>query len=136
VLTVKGLLDLGPHCIVSRGAQLHADGVMRIGFGAGIAERATLFDTSHTFDDVPTCIFDKPVEQADLTVGAFAFIGTNAVVMPGVTIGRSAVLAALSVATRDVPPYTLAAGAPAKVVRPVDGRLERNTLAGAPAATE
>lgn len=136
VLTVKGMLDIGAHSIISRGVQLHADGLMRIGFGAALAERVTVVDTTHAFDDIPTNIFDKPVEQADVTIEDFAFVGSTAVVSPGVTIGRSAVVAALSAVSRDVPPYTLVAGAPARVLRSVDGLLDRNTLAGAPAATE
>lgn len=162
VLVVKGRLDLAPRAIISRDVQLHADGTMVVGFGATVAERTTVVDTTHTFDDVPTVIFDKPVEQADVTIGNFAFVGSNSVVTRGVTIGDFAVVAPLSVVRTDVPDRTLVAGAPATTVRrlrtvAVDDmrrqdlhrsassvdrvsatsrRPERSTRAGAPAATE
>ena len=135
-VTVKGHLTIGPRVAIGRGAQVHADGRMVLGFAAGIAEHATVLDTNHTLNDVPTMVLDKPVEQADVTIEPFAFVGTNAVVTPGVTIGRSSVVGALSVVTKDVPPYTLVAGAPARPIREVSRLLERRILAGAPAATE
>jgi N-acetylglucosaminyl-diphospho-decaprenol L-rhamnosyltransferase len=123
VLTVKGLLAVEPRAVVSRDVQLHADGTMRIGFGVTVAERVTVVDTAHTYDDVPTQIFDKPVEQADVTLMPFCFVGANSTVNRGVTIGRSAVVGALSVVTRDVPARMLAAGSPARPVRPVSSIL-------------
>jgi hypothetical protein len=123
VLTVKGRLDIEARANVSRDAQIHADGTMRIGFGVTVAERVTVVDTTHTYDDVPTQIFDKPVEQADVTLMPFCFIGANSTVNPGVTIGRSAVVGALSVVTRDVPANMLAAGSPASPLRPVTSIL-------------
>jgi len=120
VLIAKGELRVERRAIISRGSQLHADGRMLIGFGAAVAERATLVDTTHLFDDVPSVIFDKPTVQADITVQPCAFIGTGAVVTAGVTVGRSAVVGALSVATRDVAPHTLVAGSPARKVREVE----------------
>ncbi|HET6908579.1 MAG TPA: glycosyltransferase [Mycobacteriales bacterium] len=120
VLIAKGELHIERRAIISRGSQLHADGKMVIGFGATVAERATLVDTTHLFDDVPSVIFDKPTIQADITVHPCAFIGTGAVVAAGVTVGRSAVVGALSVVTRDVAPYTLVAGSPARQVREVE----------------
>jgi GT2 family glycosyltransferase/acetyltransferase-like isoleucine patch superfamily enzyme len=135
-VTVKGHLTIGPRVAIGRGAQVHADGRMLLGFAAGIAEHATVLDTNHTFNDVPTFVLDKPIEQADVTIEPFAFVGTNAVVTPGVTVGRNSAVGALSVVTKDVPPYTLVAGAPARPIREVDRLLERRILAGAPAATE
>jgi GT2 family glycosyltransferase/carbonic anhydrase/acetyltransferase-like protein (isoleucine patch superfamily) len=138
-LTVKGLLDIAPRANVSRDAQLHADGTMRIGFGVTVAERVTVVDTTHTFDDVPTQIFDKPVTQADVTLEPCCFVGAGSTVNPGVTIGRSAVVGALSVVTRDVPECMLVAGSPAEPVRPVTSLLTRaavpRTSAGPPMTT-
>jgi acetyltransferase-like isoleucine patch superfamily enzyme len=119
VLIAKGRMQLGRRVIISRAAQLHADGTMVIGFGATVAERATIVDTTHQYDDVPVVIFDKPVVQADISLHAGVFVGTNAVVGAGVTIGRSAVVAAQSVVRQDVDPYTLVAGSPARPVREV-----------------
>jgi virginiamycin A acetyltransferase len=65
--------------------------------------------------------FDPATWQAgykgDTVIGADVWIGTDAVLMPGVTIGPGAIVAARSVVSRDVPPYALVAGNPARVVR-------------------
>lgn len=53
----------------------------------------------------------------DVVIGSDVWIGSGAMIMPGVTIGHGAVIAARAVVTRDVAPYTLVAGAPAKLVR-------------------
>jgi acetyltransferase-like isoleucine patch superfamily enzyme len=65
---------------------------------------------------------DVPVIQTDLLIkpvhiGAWADIGVNAVILPGVTIGKGAIIGAGSVVTADIPPMTVAAGAPARVIR-------------------
>jgi acetyltransferase-like isoleucine patch superfamily enzyme len=56
-----------------------------------------------------------------------AFIGINAVILPGVTIGRNAVVAASAVVTKSVPPFTVVAGNPATIVKrynDIDGSWE------------
>ena len=50
------------------------------------------------------------------------WIGVNAVVLPGVTIGEGAVVAAGAVVTKDVPPYSVVAGVPAKVIKKIESR--------------
>ncbi len=58
-----------------------------------------------------------PSSKGDIVVGSDVWIGTEAMIHSGVTIGDGAVVAARSVVTRDVPPYAVVAGVPAKVVR-------------------
>jgi acetyltransferase-like isoleucine patch superfamily enzyme len=58
-----------------------------------------------------------PWSKGDVTIGNDAWVGRGAKILGGVTIGDGAVVAAYSVVTRDVPPYAIAAGAPARVVR-------------------
>lgn len=56
----------------------------------------------------------------DVTIGDHVMIGANSTILPGVTIGDHAMVGAGSVVTKDVPPYTLVAGNPARVVRKLE----------------
>lgn len=58
-----------------------------------------------------------PYIKAPIVIGKGAHLGMGTIVMPGVTIGEGAVIGAGSLITRDIPPYTLAVGRPAKVIR-------------------
>lgn len=58
-----------------------------------------------------------PATRGDIIIGSDVWIGTEAMILSGVSIGHGAVIAARSVVSKDVPPYAIAAGVPAKVVR-------------------
>ena len=83
-----------------------------VGWGPG----AKVLGSEHTGTPV-----DVPIVQTDLAIRpvrieAWADVGTNAVVLPGVTIGRGSIVGAGAVVTQDVPPFTVAAGVPARVI--------------------
>ena len=59
----------------------------------------------------------QAISKGPVTVGDDVWIGTNAMIMSGVTIGQGAIIAAASVVTRDVEPYSIVGGNPAKVIR-------------------
>ncbi|MCA2470966.1 MULTISPECIES: CatB-related O-acetyltransferase, partial [Vibrio] len=63
--------------------------------------------------------------RGDTIIGDAVWIGMRAMIMPGVTIGEGAVIAANSVVTKNVPPYTVVAGAPAK---PIKTRFDPETI--------
>ena len=52
-----------------------------------------------------------------VTIGDWVYIGTNSLIMPGITIGDGALIAAGSVVTKDVPEYSIVGGVPAKVIK-------------------
>ena len=62
-------------------------------------------------------VMDCPLKLAKVVIKDGAHIGIGAIIMPGVTIGEGAVIGAGSVVTKDIPPYTVAVGAPAKVIK-------------------
>ena len=84
-----------------------------VGWGPG----AKVLGSAHTGDpaDVPIVKTDLVIEP--VRVEAWADIGTNAVLLPGVTVGKGAIVGAGAVVTEDVPPFSIVAGVPARMLR-------------------
>ena len=91
---------------------------VRIGNNVFIAPNVGLYTAGHPLEAAPR---NAGIEYArPITIGDDVWIGAGVSVCPGVTIGRGAVIAAGAVVARDVPPYTLTGGAPAKIIRMLD----------------
>lgn len=60
---------------------------------------------------------DYPFKEGRVVICDYAHVGLGAIILPGVTIGEGAIIGAGSVVNRDVPPYSLAVGVPAKVIK-------------------
>jgi acetyltransferase-like isoleucine patch superfamily enzyme len=114
-----GNIRLGDHCVINRGVLLDGrGGALTIGDNVDIAQEAVIWTLGHDpHDDFHR---DKP---GPVTIGDYAWIGHRAIVMPGVTIGRGAVVAAGAVVTRDVPPMAIVGGVPAKIIGQRRSRL-------------
>ena len=86
--------------------------------GVAMARGVYISDHTHGFDLPDVFIRDQPlVRVAPVRICRGAWLGQNAVVMPGVTIGAGAVVGANSVVREDVPPRSVVAGAPARMIR-------------------
>ncbi len=138
----EGRLELGEHVLLEPDVWLTAPGDARIRIGGGtflnvgvmiaatalveigehcmFANNCFITDGNHRFDDP-----DKPVTWQGFTtkgptrIGDNVWCGANVVITSGVTIGDRCVIGANSVVTRDLPPFSIAAGNPAKVIREV-----------------
>lgn len=87
-----------------------------------LADRVFIGDSIHDYRNPEVPIIDQPVRaMGSVLIQEGAFIGINAVILPGVTIGRNAVVAASAVVTKNVPPFTVVAGNPATVVKRYNG---------------
>ena len=93
-------------------------GMVRIGHRAAISPRVTLVVSSRP--NWSRILPYVPTAHAPVTIANDAWLGTGVVVLPGVTVGEGAVVGANSVVTRDVPPFTIVAGAPARFIRRVE----------------
>jgi len=95
-------------------------GTVYIGNYAGIASGAKILGGTN-LPDAPSMSAAAPPEMQHVArmgtgIGAYAFVGANAVVMPGITIGEGAVIGAGSVVTKNIAPWTIAAGNPARQI--------------------
>ncbi|MGB7117605.1 MAG: acyltransferase, partial [Anaerolineales bacterium] len=80
-----------------------------------------LIAVNHVFDDPKRPFFKQGITAAGIVIEDDVWLGANAVVTDGVRIGEGAVVAAGAVVTKDVPPHTVVAGVPARIVHEIDG---------------
>ncbi len=111
---------IGAGTFLNLGVMVAASQLVEIGEHCMLANGCFVTDANHRFDDP-----DRPVPWQGFTskgptrIGDNVWCGAHVVVTSGVTIGERCVIGAGSVVTEDVPPFTVAAGAPARVIRQI-----------------
>ena len=114
-------LRIGQGCFLNLGVMVAVHSLVEIGDHCMFANGCFVTDGNHRFDDP-----DQPVTWQGFTtkgptrIGDNVWCGANVVVTSGVTIGRRCVIGANSVVTEDIPEFSIAAGAPAKVLRRIE----------------
>jgi acetyltransferase-like isoleucine patch superfamily enzyme len=109
---------IGEGCFLNIGVMVAAMDLVEIGDHCMLANGCLVTDADHRHDDP-----DRPitwqgfVTRGPTRIGANCWLGANVVVTSGVTIGERCVIGANAVVTRDIPAWSVAAGAPARVVR-------------------
>ena len=94
-------------------------GPVEIGSHVNLAQGITVTALNHNYSDTSKRIDEQGVSTSPVTIEDDVWIGANAVILPGVTIGEHCVVAAGAVVTKDVPPHSLVAGVPAKVIKKI-----------------
>lgn len=105
----RGNIQIGNNSIIGRNCILI--GHITIRNNVSITAETYIFATSHFIDSPTFACFYKEV-----VINDYAWIGARAMILPGVQIGKGAVLGAASTATKDIPDYSIFAGAPAKEI--------------------
>ena len=102
---------IGIHCTVI--------GPVSIGNNVNLAQGITVTALNHNFGDTTRKIDEQGISTKPVEIGDDVWIGANAVILPGVTIGRHAVVAAGAVVTNDVPNNCVVGGVPAKLIKQI-----------------
>ncbi len=105
-------IEIGDYCFINKYSLLDGrGGKLIVGNNVDIAQEVNIWTLSHDPHDDFHGVVGK-----DVFIDDYVWIASRATIMPGVRIGRGAVVAAGSIVTKDVPPMTIVAGSPAKVV--------------------
>ncbi len=113
----RNALRIGEGSWVGAQCFFHAAGGLTIGRHVGIGPGVRILTSHHTEVGRATPILHAPLALVAVHIEDDVDIGTGATILPGVTIGRGAQIGAGAVVSRDIPPYAVAAGVPAKVLR-------------------
>lgn len=100
-------------------------GPVTIGNDVILAQNIVLSGLNHGYEDITLPPHNQPVTKKKITLEDEVWIGANAVVVAGVTIGKHSVVAAGSIVTKDVPPYTVVAGNPARIIKKYNSLSEK-----------
>lgn len=103
-------------------------GPVTIGNHVIFAQNIVASGLNHSYSDIHTPIHRQPITTSMITIEDGCWIGANAVITAGVTIGKHSVVAAGAVVTKNIPPYSVSVGNPARVIKqyiPASGKWER-----------
>jgi len=104
-------VTIGVDTIVGDHAFLDGRSPIVIGNHVDIASSVMIYNSEHNLESDDFSAIEEPV-----TIGDYVFIGPRAIILPGVKVGKGAVIAAGAVVTKDVPPFAIVGGVPAKEI--------------------
>ena len=110
-LVVGDHSNIGPYCYIG------CSGHISIGNNVMISPRVSIYAENHVFDQIDVTIKSQGVKKENVVIEDDCWIASNSILLAGVTIGKGSIVAAGSVVTQDVPPYSVVAGVPARVIK-------------------
>ncbi|TKJ42538.1 hypothetical protein CEE37_02290 [candidate division LCP-89 bacterium B3_LCP] len=103
--------NIGPYCYIG------AYGGITIGSDVMMAPRVSLFAENHNFDRTDVPMHQQGCEKKEIVIEDDCWLASGCTILAGVTVGHGSIIAAGAVVTKNVPPYSVVAGNPAKVIR-------------------
>jgi len=121
-----GRIEIGSGSFLNIGVMVAAVELVQIGDHCMLANGCFVTDANHRFDDLSMPVpWQGFTSKGPTRIGDNVWCGANVVVTSGVNIGERAVIGANSVVTEDIPAFSIAAGAPAKVIKRLEQGEER-----------
>jgi maltose O-acetyltransferase len=119
-------LFMGRDSGINAGCWINAAGGLYIGRDSRIGPKTIIHTANHRFESLSVPIWEQGWVKKPVVIGNDVWIAAGCIILPGVRIGKGAVIAAGAIVTHDVPPYSVAGGVPARVIksrRSVTGHL-------------
>jgi len=110
-------LKVGNNSNIGPFAYIGCSGMISIGNNVMISPRVSIYAENHNFfrSDIP--MKEQGVTRKDIVIEDDCWLAANSIILAGVTIGKGSIVAAGSVVTNSIPPYSIVAGIPAKVIK-------------------
>lgn len=128
---IRDQVEIGDNAVIMMGAVINIGAVVgegtMIDMNAVLGGRATVGKNCHVGAGAVLAGVIEPPSAKPVVVEDDVVIGANAVVLEGVTVGKGAVVAAGAIVIEDVPPYTVVAGTPARVIKEIDEKTKSKT---------
>ena len=113
----EGTLTVGDKSVLARDVSVNCFLDVEIGDSALIADSVYISDFDHRFDDLTLAIKDQGIVKSRVRIERDVWLGTKTTVCRGVVIGEGTVVGANAVVTNDLPAFSVAVGAPARVIK-------------------
>lgn len=113
----KGFLSIGEQTWIGQNCFFHSAAGLTIGRAVGIGPGVSILTSSHSILPAEQPVIYNDLQFAAVTIADGADIGVGSIILPGVSIGEGAIIGAGSVVTRNVDPYAIVAGNPARLLR-------------------
>ena len=110
-LTIGNNVGISQYCFIA------ARGLIKIGDNVQIGPSVTLFAENHNFENPDSLIRNQGVRRKGIVIEDDCWLGTGSKVLDGVVVGKGSVIAAGAVVTKDIPPYSVVAGVPARLIK-------------------
>ncbi|GLY10648.1 2,3,4,5-tetrahydropyridine-2,6-dicarboxylate N-acetyltransferase [Bacillus badius] len=128
---IRDQVEIGDNAVIMMGASINIGSVIgegtMIDMNAVLGGRATVGKNCHVGAGAVLAGVIEPPSAQPVVLEDDVLIGANAVVLEGVRIGKGSVVAAGAIVTKDVPPFSVAAGAPARVIKEIDDKTKSKT---------
>jgi acetyltransferase-like isoleucine patch superfamily enzyme len=126
-VTAPGRVSIGSNCNIAQSAFIAGGGGVRIGDWVGFGPDVKVWSLNHRFENPDVPWLQQGWEYKPVVIEDDVWLAANVFVMPGVTIGRGAIVSAASVVTKSVPAFAIVAGNPGRVIgwrkRPAESEI-------------
>lgn len=114
-----GDLIIGANCYINSGCVIYTGNGVKIGNDVAIAANCTFASTNHEYCDptTPIRLQGFKASKGGICIGNDVWIGANCVFLDGATVGDGSVIGAGSIVRGNIPPFTISAGSPIKIIR-------------------
>ncbi len=122
-------IKIGRNSLIGEYCVIRGQGGVAIGDRVYTSPFTQIIAVNHVFDDPERPFIEQGITAEGITIEDDVWLGAGAIITDGVHIGKGAVVAAGAVVTKDVPPHTVVAGVPARVIKHIDKHSQNGTHA-------